>query len=165
MRVCMCTLGNCTRCGAGCCRDCTCKTNITITTTGTRIEPPGWVVGNIVDPDFSKPINIPTAWIEEYCMGKIEKQSAKRVEKRKALIKAFGGKCSKCAGVFPDCAMDFHHTDPANKRFHIALSQFTRKWEDLLNEASKCILLCANCHRITHYKQEVNNNDILEGGD
>lgn len=43
-------------------------------------------------------------------------------------------------------ALDFHHRDPRDKSF--ALSHFNGRREQLEAEASKCVLLCANCHLI-----------------
>jgi len=67
------------------------------------------------------------------------------------LIKALGGRCQKCQKIYPIGVYDFHHTNPKNKKFSIS-SQITNKSEDeLLKEAKKCHLLCANCHRILHF--------------
>lgn len=74
----------------------------------------------------------------------------RRVEKKQRLIEAFGGKCclcgySKCIG-----ALDFHHEGNESKEFTIA-DFLTRKFSNLMREARKCKLLCANCHRELHY--------------
>jgi len=47
---------------------------------------------------------------------------------------------------------DFHHIDPATKQFSIGTNGHCRKWEDVLIEIEKCIILCANCHRIEHWR-------------
>ena len=58
-----------------------------------------------------------------------------------------------CNGEFPYACYDFHHTDPTKKDDAVAkLVNHNRKLETILNEASKCELLCANCHRLRHYK-------------
>jgi hypothetical protein len=41
--------------------------------------------------------------------------------------------------------LSFHHLDPATKRFVIA-GGHTRSWAQLVEEATRCVLLCANCH-------------------
>jgi hypothetical protein len=53
--------------------------------------------------------------------------------------------------------LDFHHLDPSLKCFSI--SQVMGKWattkihiEQFLAEVEKCIVLCANCHRVLHQK-------------
>ena len=77
-----------------------------------------------------------------------EARNKSRRKKRKVLVKEFGGKCAKCG--YHKCldALHFHHTDPGTKEFSISDSQFSI--ERLRKEASKCILLCANCHIEEH---------------
>jgi hypothetical protein len=43
-------------------------------------------------------------------------------------------------------ALQFHHVDPAKKRFQIAARGVTRSLAEAREEARKCVLLCANCH-------------------
>ena len=59
-------------------------------------------------------------------------------------------KCVKCGMSHPAC-MDFHHEDPNTKTGSV--NQFVRakSWKKAYAEAAKCIVLCANCHRIHHY--------------
>lgn len=57
--------------------------------------------------------------------------------------------CSRCPEKFPAC-LDFHHLDPATKRFMIGPSVLNHTLEDLEAEMAKCIILCANCHRKEH---------------
>lgn len=73
-----------------------------------------------------------------------------RRRKRTAAIEHLGGKCIDCGGVFPECVYDFHHL--GDKEAHVStMIKENRKLEAILNEASKCELLCANCHRIRHF--------------
>jgi protein-arginine kinase activator protein McsA len=62
-------------------------------------------------------------------------------------------KCTKCGENHP-AALDFHHKDPSKKdravSWFLKNSQFTKAIE----EATKCIVLCANCHRIHHYLEK-----------
>ena len=61
-----------------------------------------------------------------------------------------GGKCKDCGVSYPDAVYDFHHTN--DKKDNVAtLIHNNRKLETILNEASKCELLCSNCHRIRHF--------------
>jgi len=59
--------------------------------------------------------------------------------------------CAKCGMNHPAC-MDFHHEDPSTKTG--AVNQFVRakSWKKAYAEAAKCIVLCANCHRIHHHE-------------
>jgi len=72
----------------------------------------------------------------------------KRKKIREELIQKLGGKCNMCNGIFPNVAFDFHHL--GNKEMDIS-SMIDRYSEvEIKKEADKCILLCANCHRIHH---------------
>lgn len=66
-----------------------------------------------------------------------------------------GGKCVVCG--FDDVTrpevFDFHHVDPREKEYTLGkMKSFS--WEHIKEELDKCILLCGNCHRTMHSKQE-----------
>lgn len=61
-----------------------------------------------------------------------------------------GNKCCKCGYNKCKQALEFHHVDPTKKDFVIGGSRYGR--EKLLKEITKCILVCANCHREIHSK-------------
>jgi len=70
----------------------------------------------------------------------------------KVLIEAIeflGGECNKCKQKFDPVCYDFHHVDPNNKEFTIGDNMLLAKHR-IQKEVEKCILLCANCHRLTH---------------
>ena len=57
-------------------------------------------------------------------------------------------KCVNC-GEDDIVCFDLHHLDPNTKEDHP--SKFTRSsFNKFLDEASKCVVLCANCHRKLH---------------
>ena len=66
-----------------------------------------------------------------------------------------GGKCEKCG--YNKCvgALEFHHSDPKEKDFHISQSGHSRSWERVKDELDKCVLLCSNCHKEIH--EELHN--------
>jgi len=64
------------------------------------------------------------------------------------LRSAFGGSCGICGYSKCDKVLEFHHLDSSKKEF--CLSSRIKKWETLVNEAKKCVMLCANCHREVH---------------
>lgn len=75
------------------------------------------------------------------------------VRKRRAeIIKMKGSKCLDCRIGYSDYMYDLHHKDPSTKKFTLTGKNLTRKWDDVLAEVKKCILLCPNCHRKRHYK-------------
>ena len=74
------------------------------------------------------------------------------VKKRKRdLISLFGSQCCICGFNAFQEALEFHHIDPQTKSFGLTDSNAaTKALEKQLEEARKCVLLCANCHRGLH---------------
>ncbi len=67
---------------------------------------------------------------------------------RKELRIMFGNKCERCGYNKCKQALEFHHRNEKNKKFTIChATRNLYKKQDIINEAKKCILLCANCHR------------------
>lgn len=64
-----------------------------------------------------------------------------------ALVEAFGHKCCNCGLVDDVQLYDFHHLKPEEKEFGISNASTTRSKQAYADEAKKCIMLCANCHR------------------
>jgi transposase-like protein len=62
------------------------------------------------------------------------------------LVSEFGGRCAICGYDRYPGALEFHHLDPSEKRFGLSARGRTRGMAQLREEASKCILLCSNCH-------------------
>jgi hypothetical protein len=65
---------------------------------------------------------------------------------KQTLVAEAGGRCILCG--YDRCvrALEFHHVDPATKRFGVALRGVARSLERARAEAAKCVLLCSNCH-------------------
>lgn len=70
--------------------------------------------------------------------------------KKRILKTEAGGKCQRCGYSRALEALEFHHLDALTKKFSIAHGN-TRSLEGLRAEASKCVLLCANCHVEVHF--------------
>lgn len=61
-----------------------------------------------------------------------------------------GKSCVRCGESRVAC-LDFHHVDPSTKRFALATARNVGlSLETILEEIKKCIVLCANCHRVEH---------------
>ena len=75
--------------------------------------------------------------------------------------------CSHCGEDSP-ATLNFHHRDPSTKLFNISDAAASTKVseEQLIDEISKCDVLCANCHNLEHLggkyaKQNVKYNNII----
>lgn len=79
-------------------------------------------------------------------------KKTKRREQKKLAVQYLGGTCASCGGTFHHAAFDFHHINPDEKELDPGLLMQC-KLEKLFEELDKCILLCANCHRILHYEE------------
>jgi transcription elongation factor Elf1 len=58
--------------------------------------------------------------------------------------------CIACGNAESVC-LDFHHTNPDEKEMAVA-AMFNNhsSFEKVMEEVSKCVVLCANCHRMHH---------------
>jgi hypothetical protein len=68
-----------------------------------------------------------------------------RIKRREELIDNLGGKCFRCGYNKCRQALEFHHIDPGTKLFELSVTGMRKNASK--EEAKKCILLCANCHR------------------
>lgn len=64
-------------------------------------------------------------------------------------------KCAHC-GFFHIGALDFHHVDPSTKEGSVHTFVSNGKFAKAYEELKKCIVLCANCHRIYHHEKRKN---------
>lgn len=63
------------------------------------------------------------------------------------------GCCHKCK-IKDHRVLEFHHRNPAEKKFSIVQAVHNRySLQALKAEIEKCDLTCANCHRIIHYEE------------
>jgi transposase-like protein len=76
----------------------------------------------------------------------VEAVSERRRLVKEILVAEAGGECAACGYRACIGALQFHHLDPASKRFSVAREGVTRSLERARAEARKCVLLCANCH-------------------
>lgn len=80
-----------------------------------------------------------------------EKQRLDKRKRKLDAIKYLGSLCYVCNGDFHPAIFEFHHTNPEDKdRDPSKMLQLS--WKRITNELDKCILLCANCHRLEHHK-------------
>ena len=60
--------------------------------------------------------------------------------------------CMDCGRWFPPCAMDFDHRNPVTKRYTVTRMVGRAGTARLLEEAAKCDIVCANCHRLRTFR-------------
>jgi hypothetical protein len=69
------------------------------------------------------------------------------------MVEAFGGICCVCKQKFPQEILEFHHLHPAEKSFSLGngIRSNCIAWSKLVDELRKCVMACANCHRLVEY--------------
>ena len=80
----------------------------------------------------------------------IHVQNRRRKQKEKAILYK-GGKCVQCGYMKSNRVLSFHHINPSDKIMELTSTNIAgNKWETILRELDKCILVCANCHMEIH---------------
>ena len=81
-----------------------------------------------------------------------ERVAKSRMRTKLKAVEYLGGKCCICGYNKSVCALEFHHIDPNKKEFQIGSGRCVN-WEKVKEELKKCVLVCANCHREIHEKE------------
>lgn len=82
----------------------------------------------------------------------------KRLKFKEFCVNYKGGSCTRCGYDKVITALEFHHLNPNEKEIEPS-KMMNKKKEFIKNELDKCILICSNCHREEHYRQD-NNKKI-----
>lgn len=79
-------------------------------------------------------------------------ERVKECQKRKKhlAVERMGGKCCICGYNKCLSALEFHHLDKDDKKEEPSYIILRWKLDDCIEELSKCILVCSNCHREIH---------------
>ena len=85
----------------------------------------------------------------------------RRIKLKEELVKYKGGKCEICGYNKCIAALEFHHLNKEEKDFTIS-SYSNLSIDKLKSEVDKCILVCANCHREIHQKENEEKKEIIE---
>lgn len=92
---------------------------------------------------------------QSYCKSCFNISCSERWINRKIwAIKYKGSNCVDCGLSYPDTpypVFEFHHLNPSEKDLDWSKLRLTTK-NKIKVELDKCVLLCANCHRIRHFK-------------
>lgn len=97
------------------------------------------------------------AFNRRYCYDCVP-EAPKNGASHRGLIKQWaleyhGNKCSICGYNKCDDALEFHHKNPQEKDFALSDRNLILDWTEIKKELDKCILVCANCHRELHSKE------------
>lgn len=95
--------------------------------------------------------------ISGYCKKCSNQYHTERVKYVKLkMIDYKGGECKHCKLKIKDshyCVFEFHHLNPKIKDSNFEKIKY-QKWDVIIKELDKCIMLCSNCHRMEHAKIE-----------
>lgn len=91
-------------------------------------------------------------WREENKNYVREKQKELKRKRKLESILYLGGKCASCKQEFHPAVFEFHHRDPTTKDKDPS-KLLSYSWKTITEELDKCDLLCANCHRLIHHRE------------
>lgn len=74
-----------------------------------------------------------------------------RHRSKERMVEAMGGKCQCCGYHTCKEGLAFHHIDPSQKELAFgSLRANPKKWDSVVDELKKCVLVCHNCHSEIH---------------
>lgn len=89
----------------------------------------------------------------EFRESQLAKQASKKKQRKLDAIKYMGEQCADCKQKYHPSVYEFHHLDPKTKDVNLAHFK-SASWDKFVVELDKCIMLCANCHRVRHWKEK-----------
>jgi len=96
-------------------------------------------------------------YIREHYKNNKDYYKGKAVERLKEIREwlkdlKIGLVCQKCGEDHPSC-IEYHHKDPSQKDFQISkAAKLGYGKEKIVEEISKCLVVCSNCHRKIHWE-------------
>lgn len=85
---------------------------------------------------------------DKFRLWRRKTRAKKRLEIRALINGMKNVPCADCNGKFDPCVMDFDHIDPSKKKANIGVLARRSDMKHLMEEISKCEIVCANCHRL-----------------
>ena len=79
-----------------------------------------------------------------------DRQVRYRTELKAKLVQYKGSVCNRCGQQYDPVCFDFHHIDPSKKDFNVSNLLFGSDLHHIHTELDKTVMLCSNCHRLTH---------------
>jgi hypothetical protein len=90
-----------------------------------------------------------------------EKVKTWRRRTKSRIVEAMGGACCICGYNKCTSALALHHLDPSKKDFALSsLRANPKRWQTVVAELEKCILVCHNCHNEIHEGMTSIPNDV-----
>lgn len=90
-------------------------------------------------------------WYKKNKKHQREKVDKRRLQMRDAFAEFKSQFFCEICGESESCCLEFHHDDPTQKEFALAVaSNRGYSWETILKEVKKCRVLCSNCHKKFH---------------
>lgn len=85
---------------------------------------------------------------EKVVKAQVQRQALRCASVKEKMVEFLQDKqCLEC-GEKDIRVLEFHHTDSSSKEAEIStMIGYGFRWEKILSEIEKCIILCANCHR------------------
>jgi hypothetical protein len=88
------------------------------------------------------------ARLQSYCKNCFNDYCKERWHQRKLdAIEHMGGSCADCGYSDNPAVLQFHHL---RDKDHEWTKLRLMSWDRVVEELSKCVMLCANCHVIRH---------------
>ncbi|MDP9204896.1 MAG: hypothetical protein M3P12_05460 [Gemmatimonadota bacterium] len=69
--------------------------------------------------------------------------------------------CADCGVSYPSYVMQFDHRDPSQKNYTVTRMIGRAGRAKILEEAAKCDIVCANCHRDRTYRRRTSSAGVL----
>lgn len=79
-----------------------------------------------------------------------KRQQTSWLKRKEMYLAAKDKPCAICKQSYPPVVMDLHHKDPTVKDNHVSDMVRSSSYQKLQEEIDKCVVLCANCHRLLH---------------
>ena len=96
--------------------------------------------------------------LASYCKNCFNKKCMKRwVQRKIKCVQFVGSECTDCKLTLKNShysVFDFHHLDKNKKDFDWSKMRL-QSWNIIYKKLTKYILLCSNCHRIRHSKEDL----------
>ena len=98
------------------------------------------------------------AWYQRNREKILERTKERKKQKRQEWWSYKAGLSCLFCGFSHPAAIDFHHPE-AKGETKVSYYVQQGQWKKAYEEADKCQVLCANCHRILHYNEREGEKD------